>query len=118
MTDLLTETPANILSHHADHDAVDSFIAYRKKHKRAALTDRGAMMLAKTLMEINAAGGDATEALDMAQEHGWQTIKANWYWRQKDDKRISNAGNSRPHATTRAISFAGAAIRTPRADCF
>jgi hypothetical protein len=48
----MIETPADILSHHADADAVDSFIAYRKKHKRAALTERGAAQLAKTLRDL------------------------------------------------------------------
>ena len=79
----MLETPADILSHWADRDAVDSFIAYRKKHKRAALTDRGAMMVAKTLKEIKDAGGSPTEALDMAQEHGWSTIKAEWYFKMR-----------------------------------
>jgi hypothetical protein len=98
---------------------VDSFIAYRKKHKRAALTERGALMLAKTLAAINAAGGDATEALDMAQEHGWQTIKADWYWKQKNGTRTDNTTRN-PYADTadRQIAFAARAHRTPQDDCF
>ena len=114
----MIETPADILSHHADADAVDSFIAYRKKHKRAALTERGAALLAKTLREINADGGDATEALDIAQERGWQTIKKEWYWNDKNGNTGGNAGNRDTDATTRAISFAGPARRTPSADSF
>lgn len=37
MTDLF-DTPATILSQHADPEAVDSFLAYRKKHKRESIT--------------------------------------------------------------------------------
>jgi hypothetical protein len=85
----MIETVADILSHWADREAVDSFIAYRKKHKRAALTDRGAMMVAKTLKEIKDAGGDPTEALDMAQEHGWSTIKAEWYFKMRPKPKVA-----------------------------
>jgi hypothetical protein len=115
----MIETPANILSHHADSDAVDSFIAYRKKHKRAPLSERGALMIAKTLRSINENGGDATEALDMAQEHGWQTIKEDWYFGQKrTTTRNSNCNTSNSDATARAVAFAGTARRTPTEDCF
>lgn len=121
MNDLFT--PSDILSTQADREAVDSFIAYRKKHKRAALTDRGARMLAKSLADINAAGGDATEALDMAQEHGWQTIKPDWYWRNKEGsngKRNSVAGRGGPNTDAGAsqISIAARAHRTPGKDLF
>jgi len=95
MTDLLGETPADILSHHADPDAVDSFIKWRKA-VRKPLTDRAARMIAKTLTEIWRDGGDPTEALDLAQEHGWQTIKAHWYWRLKQDEQRANAANAIP----------------------
>ena len=78
----MIETPAEILSHYADPAACDSFIAWRKK-VRKPLTDRAALMIAKTLAAINAAGGNAAEALDLAQEHGWQTIKPDWYWKAK-----------------------------------
>jgi hypothetical protein len=115
----MIETPASILSHHADSDAVDSFIAYRKKHKRAPLSERGALMIAKTLSSINEKGGDATEALDMAQEHGWQTIKEDWYFGQKrTTTRNSNGNTANSDATARAVAFAGTARRTPTEDCF
>ena len=81
----MIEKPADILSHHADADATDSFCKWRKTIKKP-LTERAALMIAKTLSAINAGGGDATEALDMAQEHGWQTIKEEWYWRQKNGR--------------------------------
>jgi len=108
------ETPADILAHHASRAASDSFISYRKKHKRAALSERGALMIAKTLCEINAAGGDASEALDMAQERGWQTIKSEWYWNDKNGSRQTTRAN----ATSLAIAFAGPARRAPNEDCF
>lgn len=78
----MLETPSDILSHFADADAVDSFVKWRKGNKKP-LTERAARMIAKTLKAINADGGDATEALDLAQEHGWQTIKHDWYFNAK-----------------------------------
>jgi hypothetical protein len=110
------ETPAEILSHHADAEAADSFIAWRKKIRKP-LTERAALMIAKTLAAINAAGGDATEALDMAQEHGWMTIKPDWYW-----GKINGNGNrqttANADAANRQIAFAARAARTPGEDCF
>lgn len=112
----MIETPAQILSHHADAEACDSFAAWRKRIRKP-LTDRAAVMIAKTLAAINAAGGDATEALDMAQEHGWQTVKPDWYWRQKDGNR-HRAADTAADATSRAIAFAGRASRAPSEDSF
>ena len=113
----MIETPAEILSHAASPDAASSFVAWRKK-LRKPLTERAALSIAKTLVAINAAGGDATEALDLAQEHGWQTIKPDWYWNLKNGNRNRQAGNPRANAPDRQISFAATAIRTPGADCF
>lgn len=114
----MLETPADILSHYADADAVDSFIKWRKAIKKP-LTERAAVLIAATLRNINADNGDATEALDLAQEHGWQTIKADWYWRIKNGNGNNQGGRaSDSHATTRAISFAAKAARTPSGDCF
>ena len=112
----MIETPSDILSHHASHEAVDSFIAWRKKIRKP-LTERAAVMIAATLRKINDDNGDATEALDMAQEHGWQTIKPDWYWRQKNGNGTNNK-NSSADATVDAISFAARAHRTPNEDCF
>lgn len=113
----MIETPAEILSHAASHDAASSFVAWRKK-LRKPLTERAALSIAKTLAAINAAGGDATEALDLAQEHGWQTIKPDWYWNIKNGNGNRQAGNARAYSTDRQITFAATAIRTPRQDCF
>jgi hypothetical protein len=114
----MLETPSQILAHHADPEACDSFTAWRKKIRKP-LTDRAACMIAKTLAAINAAGGDATEALDMAQEHGWQTIKSDWYWKIKHGTGNSNqAGNTARDTADKQITFAATAIRTPGEDCF
>lgn len=121
MPDLFT--PSDILSQYADIEAVNSFLAYRKKHKRAALTDRGARMLAKSLAEINAQGGDATEALDIAQEMGWQSIKPEWYWRNKEGSNgqpnsMAGGGGSNANAGANQIDVAARAYRTPSKDLF
>ena len=88
----MIETPAQILEHDASADAVRSFIAWRKATKKP-LTERAAALIAKSLREITADGGDADEALDLTQEHGWQTMKPEWYWNIKH-----GAGNQ--HKTT------------------
>lgn len=112
----MIETPSQILCHHADADAVDSFLAYRKKHKRSPLSERGAKMLAKSLMEINAAGGDASEALDVAQERGWQTIKKEWYFNDRNGN--SQQGNRDTNAGSEQAAIAARFARTPDGDCF
>jgi len=112
--------PSEALSHHADADAVDSFIAWRKKIKKP-LTDRAARMIGNTLADINAAGGDATEALDLAQEHGWQTIKLDWYWRIKNGNErnsMAGAGRASTNAGTVEINAAARIRRPPTRDLF
>lgn len=79
----MLETPSQILEHEASADAVRGFIQWRKMTKKP-LTERAALLICKTLREITGKGGDADEALDLAQEHGWQTIKVDWYWRIKN----------------------------------
>ena len=105
----MIETPSDILSHHADHDAADSFIAWRKTVKKP-LTERAAVMIAKTLSAINQAGGDATEALDLAQEHGWMTIKPEWYWKLKNGNGINNHNGSGPSGSGGGMVAAFAAV--------
>ena len=112
----MLESCSDILSHHADNDAVDSFIKWRKAIKKP-LTERAAVLIAATLRQINADNGDATEALDLAQEHGWQTIKPDWYWRIKNGNGRHN-GAAINHATSSAIAIAARAARSPRDDCF
>jgi hypothetical protein len=114
----MIETPAEILAHHAGRDAAASFAGWRKTIKKP-LTERAALMIAKTLAAINAAGGNATEALDLAQEHGWQTIKADWYWNLINGKRNHDARRVAAADTAdRQIAFAARSGRTPGEDCF
>lgn len=75
----MLETVSEILEREASEDAVAGFIEWRKALKKP-LTTRAASMIAKTLREIKRCGGDADEALDLAAEHGYQTMKAAWYW--------------------------------------
>lgn len=75
----MLESPTDILAHDASLDAARGFIKWRKAIKKP-LTERAAVLIAKSLRAITADGGDADEALDLAAEHGWQTIKPDWYW--------------------------------------
>jgi hypothetical protein len=109
----MIETPAEILCHHATKEAADSFCAWRKRIKKP-LTETAAIRIAKTLAAITAAGGDASDALGMAEERGWTGIKTEWYFGQL----ASTNKPSRTDAATRFVTFAAAAIRTPGADCF
>ena len=77
----MIETPAEILAHHASKEPSDSFCAWRKRTKKP-LSEAAALRIAKTLAAINSQGGDASDALGMIEEHGWQTIKADWYFKQ------------------------------------
>lgn len=88
----MLETPKEILMHEASEDACAAFIDWRKALKKP-LTARAAALIAKTLRDITAQGGDADDALDLAQEHGWQTIKADWYWKQRPRQmKVINGG--------------------------
>ena len=76
----MIETPAEILSHHASKEASDSFVAWRKRTKKP-LSETAALRIAKTLAAINAAGGDASDALGLIEERGWTSITAEWYFK-------------------------------------
>jgi len=106
----MLETPSQILAHHAEAEACDSFTAWRKRIRKP-LTDRAACMIAKTLAAINAAGGDATEALDMAQEFGWSSIKPDWYWSKKRQGRPLQS-------FVNHVEFASRAVRLTDGDPF
>ena len=115
----MIETPAQIITHAAGAEAADSFVAWRKRIKKP-LTETAALRIAKTLAAINAAGGNASDALGMAEEHGWMTIKADWYFRKMTDgNRIANgATGANPNATDEQIHVAARFDRTPHRDCF
>ena len=110
----MIETPAEIIAHHATREATDSFCAWRKRIRKP-LTETAALRLAKTLAAINAAGGDASDALGMAEERGWITVKPEWYFGKRSG---TQAGHSATDAATRQVTFAAGFARTPRDDCF
>jgi len=125
----LIETPAEIIAHHASMEAAEAFVAYRKRMGKAyALTERAAVRVAKSLQIIRDQGGCPDDALDMAQEHAWRTIKPEWYWNAKRQEgrslRLVNDGNTDDprntgtDASARRIAFAARAGRTPTDDCF
>ena len=74
---------AGILCQWASQDAVRSFIAYRRKQKGKALSVTAAKRLANQLKEIFNSGGDPDDALGMAEERGWQSVQAEWYFKAK-----------------------------------
>lgn len=120
MTDLFAESPASILSHHADPEAADAFIAWRKQIKKP-LTVRAAKMQAKILAAINAAGGCATEALDIAQLRGWQAIKEEWYWnheKEQQSNRMAGGRASQAHTGAEQVTTAARARRSSLSDLF
>lgn len=77
------ETPASVLSQYASADAVSSFIAYRRKSKGNALTLTAAKRLGHKLATITEMGGDASDALGMAEERGWLAVEPDWYFKAK-----------------------------------
>ena len=90
-----------ILCQSASDAAVTSFIAYRRKSKGKALTVTAATRLAKQLDEIFANGGDADDALGMAEERGWLTVQPDWYFKAKGqthDRNHHNAGTTQGRA--------------------
>lgn len=110
----MIETPSEILAHYATTAASISFVSWRKRIKKP-LTETAALRIAKTLAEINAAGGDATDALGMAEERGWQSIKLEWYFGQRNH---NGSANSHANASDRRIANAAGFARTPGEDCF
>lgn len=108
----MIETPAEILAHHASPEAAASFVKWRQRIRRP-LTEAAALRIAKTLAAINAAGGDASDALGMVEERGWVSIKKEWYFEQ-----TARENNSPADAGNREITFAAGFARTPGRDCF
>lgn len=104
----MIETPAEILSHHATKEAADSFVAWRKRTKKP-LSETAALRIAKTLAAINAAGGDASDALGMAEERGWQTIRPDWYFKAVKEE---TAAMPKPSPATDRLATWADSIRT------
>lgn len=92
---------AEILGSVAGSEAVVSFVKYRKDMKKP-LTVTAAKRLAKVLGDIFAAGGDPDDALGMAEEKGWQSIKAEWYFNAQGNNNGQPTNN--PTQPRRAIA--------------
>jgi hypothetical protein len=75
--------------------AVASFLAYRRKKKGGALSLTGAKRLAGHLQRIFNEGGDCDDALAMAEERGWQSVEAAWYFKNRSE---GNGAASQPIA--------------------
>ena len=75
-----------------DREKALAFIAHRRA-LRCALTVRADELTCQTLEKIDSQGGDAGQAIDIAIERGWRTIKPDWYF-----KAIAETGveSSRP----------------------
>lgn len=97
----------------ASPDAVSSFIAYRRKQKGKALTVTAAKRQATQLERIFQARGDPDDALGMAEERGWQSVQADWYFKAKgnqDDNRDNNPNGSGPSRSGNGMADAFAAV--------
>jgi hypothetical protein len=77
-------------------DAVRSFLTYRRTHKANALTETGAKRLAASLVQIRQGGGDPSSALGLAEERGWSSVQADWYFRAQPADRTSSTRNVTP----------------------
>jgi hypothetical protein len=97
----------NILSEYADVEAVKSFIAYRKK-QRKPLTLTAAKRLSDELRTITDRDGDPSDALGMAEERGWQTVKADWYFKGSS-KGANNENHLNANKTDRLQRIVSAA---------
>lgn len=100
--------------HGVTDEAAQSFIRHRRNLKKP-LSQIGADRLAKTLWEIVHADGDASDALGMAEEKGWQSIQPDWYFNAKGKSHanrnqitISNGcGNGPADARPNLLRLAG-----------
>jgi len=122
------ETAKSILCKYAGDEAVVSFLEYRRKKKGGALTITAAKRLSKHLDGINRKGGDADDALGMAEEKGWSSVEPAWYFNAINAQnggsngRTYNNGQARGDAQTdeavqRAINI-GRAGKTQVTDLF
>lgn len=122
------EDPVSIIAQIAGQEAAQSFAAYRRQMKKP-LSLTAARRLVKALSQIEAEGGNAADALGMAEERGWQTVKPDWYFSrskheqnerpyhpasQRRDKplRAASAGD----AFAERLAFVGSSRRSPETD--
>ena len=100
----------------ASESAVKSFIEYRKKSKSKGLTLTAAKRLAGTLQEIFNAGENPDDALGLAEERGWQTVKADWYFQSQRTDRGTNRQGSGMAAAFATVAAECAARERYRAE--
>lgn len=94
-------------------DAATSFIAYRRGHKSKALTETAARRLASGLMEIYSAGDDPSDALGMAEERGWATVRPDWYQNSKPQNANGGFNAKSPKSDSQLDIIAEAARARP-----
>jgi hypothetical protein len=82
----------DVLCQWASEEAVRSFIAYRRKQRGKALTLTAAKRFAINLKEIFNNGGNTDDALGLAEERGWQSIKPEWYFTATSRSRPTRNG--------------------------
>jgi len=87
----------SVLEECASPAAVTSFIAYRRKQKGKALSPTAATRQAKQLKIITDRGGCPDDALGMAEERGWVSVQADWYFKAKGSSH-GNRNNDRASA--------------------
>ena len=104
--------PVEILASIVTDDAAKSFTDFRKKIRKP-LTATGAKRLSKALAEISAQGGDPSDALAMAEERGWQSITAAWYFKELRNAQpsIATSRGQQSGAGQQFTGIAGAAMR-------
>jgi len=83
----------------ASRDAARSFIDYRRK-LRKPLTLTAAKRQADQLCQIFQAGCDVDDALGLAEEKGWQSIKADWYFKAKEQDNARQSINGSRNRTS------------------
>lgn len=93
----------------AGGEAADSFIAFRRKIRKP-LTPTAAKRIAKVLNEILSKGGDPDDALGFAEEKGWQSIEADWYFKHRKPAVGSHKADPDSDPTLRAIFGAAGAF--------
>lgn len=86
----------DILCECASEEAARSFIAYRKQRKGGAFTVTAATRLVKTLHEIELNGGSADDALGLAEERNWLTVKPDWYFNNSGGRNDDSTGQNEP----------------------
>lgn len=105
------------LSQWCSTEAAKSFMAYRRKQKGKALTLTAARRQAEQLKIIFNAGMDTNDALGMAEERGWQSVQADWYFKAKGtrngEQSHSNSGRG-PGGTSGGMVAAFAAVAARR----